>query len=138
MRKIESKQKNIVFIYCKDPVTIDKSSSWGDGNIQNFPKGVFLKLNVHSEVTHGVQPNEENTAPEGWLKGTRGIGYNKKPIWIGEKLFPGEIKIINTLDGQIEYNIGEDSYICYNGEDSPNIQDSWIQSVRELEKNYEF
>lgn len=64
MRKVESKQRNVKFSFCIEPVTIDKSAEWGPGNVQNFPDGVFFKHDPETdEITHGVQPNSDKTAP---------------------------------------------------------------------------
>jgi hypothetical protein len=48
MKKYNSKQKNAPFIWCPDPITIDKRSSWGntDDNLQVAPNGAFLKLSL--------------------------------------------------------------------------------------------
>lgn len=135
MKKIESNQRNIKFSFCSSPLTIDKSADWGEGNLQKFPNGVFLKHDESTfEITHGVQPNNIGTAPIGWTFDNK--GFKKLPIWIGEKLFPGERRMINTLDGEITYLVAEDSYVCYNGIETPDLEDVWIQSVKELEKNY--
>lgn len=43
--RVLSKQRNVRFIFCEDPITIDKRSSWGENsdNLQHGPNGAFLK-----------------------------------------------------------------------------------------------
>lgn len=139
LRLIHSKQQGVYFSYCPHPVTIDKSKDWGEGNKQCFPKGVFFKHdeNDANVVTHGVQPNEEGTAPVGWIKDYLGT-FEKKPILIGETLQPGQTKEINTLDGLINYEVKVTSVMCYNrNEDgSADMNDVYVQSLENLEKNY--
>ena len=80
MRKVESNQRNVKFSFCPNPVTIDKSADWGEGNLQQFPNGVFLKHDPDSdEITHGVQPNKEVTAPVGWTHDLS--NFKKLPIF---------------------------------------------------------
>lgn len=137
MRKIESNQRNINFSFCPSPVTIDKSSEWGPGNLQNFPDGVFLKHDdVTGEVTHGVQPNEDKSAPVGWTSDEN--GFKKLPIWLGKELEVGTVTGLETLDGPINYEVTEESYLCYNdnGNGEPNLGDSWAQTKVALDKNY--
>lgn len=135
MKQIESNQRNVNFSFCESPVTIDKSAAWGEGNLQNFPNGVFLKHDASGDVTHGVQPKEDMSAPIGWLKDEN--GFKKLPIWIGERLAPGTTKNLLTLDGPIDYLVAEDSFVCCNDSDGiPNMKDSWVQSVAEINKNY--
>ena len=138
MRKVESKQKDVKFSFCKEPVTIDKSSEWGEGNVQNFPNGVFFKHDSNTdEITHGVQPNEKGTAPVGWTHDLS--NFKKLPIWIGKELEVGSITGMETLDGSINYEVTEPSYLCYNdnGNNEPNLSDSWAQTIEAVEKNYE-
>ena len=75
MRRIESNQRNVEFIYCSSPVTIDKSSEWGEGNLQNFPNGVFLKVKPENNtiVTHGIEPNKLGDCPTGWIEDSYGF-----------------------------------------------------------------
>jgi len=137
IRKVSSKQNDVHFSYCPHPVTIDKSVEWGDGNVQQFPNGVFLKHeeNGSPNITHGVQPNEDSTAPVGWIKNHLGT-YEKKPIFIGEKLEEGMVRQIDTLDGPIEYVVREPSIMCWNGDEEPNLKDCYIQPIKNLEANY--
>ena len=65
MIKAISRKGRVRHIYCAHPMTLDKSSSWGPGNVQHFPNGCFLQLNEQGEVTHGVQANASGTAPVG-------------------------------------------------------------------------
>lgn len=139
MRLIRSKQRNVPFVFCASPVTIDKSADWGPGNLQNAPNGAFLKMSSPTEVSHLVQPNEDKTAPIGWVPGDGSGLFNKAPIWVEEEILqPGTSRDVNTLDGMIVYQVREPSMICYNGDEKvANIYDGWIQTVRELTKNYE-
>lgn len=139
IKKVESNQRNIKFSFCKEPVTIDKSSEWGDGNLQNFPLGVFFKHDLLTdEVTHGVQPNETGTAPVGWV--VDDSGFKKLPIHIGKELVVGTVTGITTLDGDINYEVTEPSFLCYNddGNNKPDLKDCWAQTLNSIQKNYIF
>jgi hypothetical protein len=135
--KVESRQQSVNFSFCSHPVTIDKSAEWGPNNIQNFPNGVFLKheSDLNSPITHGVQPNEDNTAPVGWKKNEDGT-YKKKAIFLYKILQPNQEVTIFTLDGAMDYQVNELSVICYNGDEEPNLNDVYIQSIENLKKNY--
>lgn len=138
MRKIKSKQENVKFSYCPNPVTIDKSASWGDGGIQDFPNGVFFKHDPITDViTHGVQPNEDDSAPVGWYEYHKGV-YNKLPIFVDDNaLSISSIVSINTLDGLINYVVNEPSRIVCNMDNGvPNLKDCGVMTVKEIEKNY--
>lgn len=144
MRLIHGKQKNVLFIWCSSPINIDKSSEWGPNNHQFAPNGAFLKVNEGEEgeqlsVSHLVQPNESGSAPLGWFE-TSPNRYDKCPIWVEDEALPiGEVKTITTADGVINYEVKEESYVCYNNTASgADIADSWIQTADNLRKNYEF
>jgi hypothetical protein len=142
MRLIQSKQRNVMFVFCASPITIDKRAEWGpDGsNLQEAPNGAFLKMNSPTEVSHLVQPNEDKTAPVGWVPGDSPGLYTKSPIWVeDEVLQPGTTVSMMTLDGPMTYVPREESVVCYNGDvNGPNLQDGWIQTLKNLSKNYEF
>jgi hypothetical protein len=137
MRKVKSRQKKVKFSFCKAPVTIDKSASWGPGNFQNFPDGVFFKHDDKNSgvVTHGVQPNAEKTAPIGWEKNAKGT-FDKLPIWVDKKVITEGTVTMQTKDGEINYEIKAPSCKVYNGADKPDLTDGWIMKVGELIKNY--
>lgn len=131
------------FLPCKCPITIDKRKDWGDNenNFQRAPSGAFLKVG-NNEITHLVQPNEDFTAPIGWRRYHIPVGdaYEKLPIWVSTKAYvKGDVVTLDTADGLIVYDVKEESYICYNdlnGEHNP--ADAWVQTRKELEKNYLF
>jgi len=142
MRKINSKQTLVKFVWCESPITIDKS--WG---FQDAPNGAFLKLNSEcTVVSHLVQPNADKTAPVGWIPSTDEVivkndlkgFFDKAPIWVSEDVINNQECKLKTLDGPITYNITEPSVICCNGVDEPDFEDCWVQTVKELEKNYEY
>jgi hypothetical protein len=151
MKKYNSKQKNVPFIWCPDPITIDKRSSWGntDDNLQVAPNGAFLKLMNNSNncisiiptISHLVQPKEDKSAPVGWVPTLFFPGlFDKEPIWVEDIIVPaGDNYEFQTADGKMVYCLDEDAKVCYNclenGE--PNYEDGWIQTVSEIEKNYE-
>lgn len=143
MKLIQSRQESVLFLFCPSPVTIDKRKSWGDSdaNFQKAPNGAFLKVLNDNIVSSLVQPNEDKTAPVGWVA-TSTPGYFKKaPIWVGRRVESGEKVSIKTLDSPepIEYTATEESYICYNDlNGSPDIDDCWIQKGSALAKNYYF
>jgi hypothetical protein len=85
MKLVSSRQKNVTFIKCFDPLTIDKSKSWGPNNFQAAPKGAFLKMKNDSTVSHLVQPNADFSAPIGWVYTGNGNLYDKAPIFVGGK-----------------------------------------------------
>jgi hypothetical protein len=141
MRQIQSKQRNVEFFFCPSPCTIDKSSEWGPGNHQVAPNGAFMKINEGDAktISHLVQPNNDKTAPIGWVK-TGFNSFDKAPIWVAESaLIVGETVHIDTLDGPINYEVKEEAYICANDLDGePNPVDQWAQTRTNLDKNYEF
>lgn len=142
MKKIDSHQRNIRFIFCGSPVTIDKRAAWGNNadNLQQGPNGAFLKMKNETEVSHLVQPNADKTAPVGWIQGDGPGLFHKEPIWVDEEVLqPGTVKPIMTLDGPIEYEVKTLSQVCYNDKGNlPNQEDSWVQSVEDIKKNYVF
>lgn len=150
MRFVTSKQVNIPFIFCPDPVVIDKRKSWGESedNFQKAPNGAFLKMKDSKTVSHLVQPNSDKTAPVGWVYSGQGNYYDKLPIFVGEKLNKGETKRVKTLDGEIDYEAKEDSWVVYNvknitnhgeyGGYEPDLDDCWVQKESDLIKNYNF
>lgn len=139
--RVKSKQENVEFVYSPNPITIDKSKSWGEGSIQNFPNGAYLKLN-DGVVSHGVQPNDDNTAPVGWYKNKNG-SYNKKDIFV-VSLLPfksDDIKTveISTLDGVMNYDIKKPSVIvAQNVNGTPDLKDIWTMTLDDLNKFYHF
>jgi hypothetical protein len=137
MKKVKSKQV-AEFVFCKDPMTIDKRASWGDSpdNFRRAPNGAFLKLSG-DKVANLVQPNEDFSAPVGWIH-VEGRNFAKEDIWV-EEIEEGVTEVtLKTLDGPITYTISEPSVICYNGQDEPNLKDCWIQTISNLKKNYEY
>jgi hypothetical protein len=133
-----SKQKDIKFSWCAMPVTVDLSSLWGEGNLQSFPSGVFLKHDAEGTITHGVQPKEDNSAPVGWIRQEDGL-YCKEGIWVLEKLEVGHTVNIDTLDGEMNCVITKPSYLVANGTpEEPNQRDTWSQFTTDLVKNYNF
>lgn len=136
MKKVSSKQAGVRFAFCPDPVTIDKSASWGEGNFQDFPNGVFLKFKDDGTISHGVQPNEKGDAPVGWQPTDNPELFDKLSIWVGEKVPAGEKRTISTLDGVMDYNFKEDSYLCYNGDEEANLEDCWVIKESDIVENY--
>lgn len=133
-----SNQKDVDFVFCPHPVTIDKSAEWGAGNIQQFPDGVFLKKNAEGIITHGVQPNEDSTAPVGWEIQPDGF-YTKKPIWFLETLVAGKNISLDTLDGPINYEVKEASVLVAQDVDGqPNMKDTWVVSQEAFNRDYYF
>lgn len=127
-----------MFVLLMSAFIIDKSKSWGPGNKQEFPNGGFIKLKSATEASHGVQANEDFSAPVGWSSNGDGT-YDKLPIHVtGEVIQPSDIPVsLDTLDGKMEYIVTEPSMICFNDKDGePNLQDCWIQKVSDIEKNY--
>jgi hypothetical protein len=147
MIKARAKQKNIMFIKLDSPTTIDKRKNWGkkNKNFQNFPNGVFIKCDENFNGSHGVQPNDNGDAPKGWEKTDKVGFFDKKDIWIDPNVIhpnkeedPINVVTIATLDGVIQYEIKEPSCFVFNMKEdgSIDVEDSWIQTVKELEKNY--
>lgn len=141
MRLVKSKQVGVAFIKCPDPVTIDKSKSWGadPSNFQKALNGAFLKMKNASTVSHLVQPNADFSAPVGWEWSGEGNLYDKLPIFVGELVPAGEPKALKTLDGEIAYLSDEDSYVVCNRKDNaPDLDDCWCIKKSQLIKDYEF
>lgn len=141
MKLVKSKQRGVKFIWCSSPITIDKRAAWGDSadNLQIAKDGAFLKINDDGSVSHLVQPNADKTAPIGWHKSDDGIGYDKLPIWVADEVLEaGTVHKMNTADGPIEYSVTEPSRVCYNDNGGqPNMSDGWVQTEKNLAKNYE-
>lgn len=144
MRKVESKQRQVIFSYCPHPVTVDKSAEWGEGNLQHFPNGVFLKHGDDNIITHGVQPKEDASAPIGWVRSFETHSqdeFDKAPIFVNDafELTIGETYGMLTKDGRVEYDVTEESRVVYNmrPDGEPDLTDGWVVTVRELEKSYE-
>jgi len=109
----------------------------GEENLQKAPNGAFLKFSSDTEVSHLVQPNDDKTAPVGWVVGDKAGLFHKAPIWIGEVLEVGTTKELSTLDGDIKYDITEPSMVCYNDRNGePDLSDAWVQSIAQIKKNY--
>jgi hypothetical protein len=140
MKKIQSTQRNVSFVFCPSPVTIDKRGEWGDNadNLQHGAGGAFLKMKDQTTVSHLVQPNEDKTAPIGWVVGSGPGLFDKTPIWIEEEVLPvGSTKVLQTLDGVMSYEVKKPSVVCYNDLDGkPNQKDSWAQTLDNLRSNY--
>lgn len=146
MRYVTSKQVGVPFVFCPSPVTIDKRAAWGPmaDNLQEAPNGAFMKMNKVSgkvdEVSHLVQPNVDKSAPVGWMAGAEVGLFDKLPIWVDEKVLqPGTKKEVNGLDGVMTYEVQEPSVVTYNGDESgPDLTDDWVQTVKNVQKNYNF
>ncbi len=139
MKLIQSNQKNVAFVFCSSPITIDKSDSWGAGNLQQAPNGAYLKMSSATEISHLVQPNADMTAPIGWVPGSAPGLFNKAPIWVDDQhvLQPGDRKELMTADGPIDYEVREPSMVCYNDQNgAPNLDDAWVQKLSDIKKNY--
>jgi hypothetical protein len=142
MRRILSKQRNVVFVFCASPITIDKRGDWGDyaDNLQIASDGAFLKMKSPTEVSHLVQPNADKTAPIGWVAGDGPGLFSKLPIWVTDEIIPANTDVkINTLDGELNYRYTTPSMVTYNGdENGPNLNDGWLTTIKDLQKNYEY
>lgn len=139
MRRVTSKQVGVPFVWCADPVTIDKRAAWGDtaDNMQVGPNGAFLKMKSNTEISHLVQPNTDKTAPVGWVPGSTPGLFDKSPIYLGEQVNPGSSITIKTLDGEMTYTPTELSVVCANEKNGePDLNDQWLQTVANVEKNY--
>lgn len=150
MKKATATQKSIRFVWCASPITIDKSKSWGEGNLQVANDGAYLRLqDDFVTVSHLVQPNADKTAPIGWkpmVKPTVGVipgFFDKNDIWVvtdeGNNLLVlnnQEFKL-KTLDGEMIYNITEPTVIvCNDNNGEPNMEDAWVIKLKDFEKNY--
>jgi len=142
MRLIESKQKNVLFIFCANPCTIDKKDWGSKNNMQIAPDGAFFKINEGNEMTvsHLVQPDKEFIAPIGWMKKEEANRYDKAPIWVEDDhpLEVGSVVTVDTADGKISYEVKETSYLCYNNDKDGRPSDCWVQTEKNLKKNYDF
>lgn len=137
--RVLSKQQNVPFVFCPDPITIDKRKAWGDGsdNLQHATNGAFLKMKSATEISHLVQPNADNSAPIGWVPGSVPGLFDKSPIHIIRRVEAGTNVELQTADGKINYEVKEPSaVVCNDINGQPNESDSWVQVWREVEKNY--
>jgi hypothetical protein len=139
--KVLSRQCNVKFLWCGSPVTIDKRADWGAGaeNLQVAPRGAFLKVSGDGvSVTHLVQPNDDLSAPVGWVPSICPGTFDKAPIFVVERVGVerGSVSVVG-LDGPMNYEIKEPSVVvCNLVGDVPNLNDCWVQTVANLEKNY--
>ncbi len=142
MRFVQSRQVSVAFVFCPSPIVIDKRAEWGQDptNLQEAPNGAFLKMSSPTEVSHLVHPNADKSAPVGWVQGDGPGLFDKSPIWVEDEILqPGTTKLMQTLDGDLNYDINEPSVVCYNGDlNGPNLSDGWVQTIRNVEKNYDF
>ena len=139
MKKLLSLQRDVRFIWCGDPITLDKRKSWGDNedNYQLGQNGAFLKMKSDTEVNHLVQPNEDKSAPVGWIKGSGEGFFDKCPIYLIRRVDAGETVALDTLDGKIVYEVKEPSAVVCNEKDgAPDLLDQWVQKMSDIEKNY--
>lgn len=135
---LKSKQEKVLFIKNKYPFVIDKSKDWGPDSLQNFPNGGWLKLNDKNEVLHGVQDIGDWSSLIGWEPDdNENYGYFKKsPIFLIKQLSLGKHKI-QTLDGIINYEVKENSYlVCNMIKGLKDLNDIYIITKSELLKNY--
>jgi hypothetical protein len=136
MFKAISRKGRVRHIFCPHPMTLDKSSSWGPGNVQHFPNGCYLQLNERGEVTHGVQPNAARTAPIGWHH-VEGEFYEKDLVW-AEHRTESSVKLM-TLDGPMTYDNHESNgFVLYNAtpEGDPDYDDPWFMSAKKFHRVY--
>lgn len=152
--KIESKQKNVKFIFCSSPITIDKSKEWGGDNLQVAENVAWLKINenivktpakhwrdseenvIIEEVSHLVQHDDCRNCPVGWYKENLANRFSKLPIWVCKIKDQNQITI-QTLDGPMTYKVDENSILCandLNGE--ANMNDMWVSDEKTVSKNY--
>lgn len=140
MRLITSKQTGVRFAKCNSPVIIDKSASWGAGNRQEAPNGAFLKMDdAGLTVSHLVQPNDDWSAPIGWVPTDKAGIFDKAPIWVTDEVLDVGAKVaVNTADGPMNYDVAEPSMVCFNSgaDGQPNSDDGWVQTLVNLKKNY--
>lgn len=135
MKKIIALQKNVTFVFCPHPVTIDKSKEWGEGNYQDFQNGVFLKINYENGfISHGVQPSSDLKNPVGWIK-TEGNKFSKKDAWYIKELKPNTTETIETID----YEVKEPAVLlCQDLKGQANFKDMWVLPLRNFERFYRF
>lgn len=123
-------------IFVEYPMTLDKSKDWGEGNIQEFPNGGFLQFQ-NGKITHGVQPNEDLSAPIGWVKTDEQDIFKKKNIYAVQNKFP--IVQLKTKDGDMEYqNPNKNGWVCFNQleNNTPDTTDSWFVTNDQFQKLY--
>lgn len=146
MKLVQSTQKNVRFIFCPNPVTVDKSLEWGEGNLQVAKEYAFLKLkNDGFTVANLVQSNKSKSAPVGWIRSSEidEIGFfNKKPILVDDSTIyqPGESVELETLDGKMKYSFDKSFVIVYNSTDEGELdqKDCWAMTLENLKKNYDY
>lgn len=147
MQRVVSKQTDVLFVYCPDPITIDKRADWKDwglDNLQSAPNGAFLKIiptpcssSGAMVVSHLVQSNADKTAPIGWIPGSGPGLFSKAPIYIGDLVHVGTTVNIHTLDGPMSFTPTELSAVCANEKDGkPDLNDMWVNTLTNIIKHY--
>lgn len=120
--------------WVSDPITLDKSESWGEGNIQQHKKGCWIQLKEKtlkgvSEISHLVAGDSKN--PVGWEP--RITGEYVTDLWVKLPIMAKQISeknvILDTLDGTMSYdNPDGDGWIAFNlnKDGTRNENDSWF------------
>ena len=136
MKRYRSLQPPARFVRFTSPMVLDRSAEWGPGSVQSFPNGAFLRLRSNDEVSHGIQPNEDFSAPVGWEPTAKRGLFRKKDI-SAERIEGSGSIVITTLDGPVSCPLP--CYLCanlnYHGEPDPH--DRWPRPVAEFEAAYQ-
>ena len=156
MKKYKKKDDNgVLMIKVDDPITLDKSAEWGEGNVQSHDEGCWIQLSnetIEGTEVFGVSHLVANVSlsgvdiPVGWKHAKNPFNeertetqiFNKLPVFAEQETVANIVRL-ETLDGKMEYdNAGKDGWILYNGLDGkPDQKDPWFMKDEQFKNTYE-
>ena len=141
----KSDEPKLMF-WCEDPITLDKSTSWGEGNLQEHKNGCWIQINDNDKVICLVAGTKES--PVGWKQHNPFEGLMpdewESNLWIKNPFKAEQVTInpvkLDTLDGPMEYeNPSNDGWVLWNIKEDGEVDtnDSWFMSNAEFTEVYE-
>jgi hypothetical protein len=135
-----------MMFWCADPISLDKSTSWGEGNKQEHLKGCWVQINDKDTVAHLVAGDEHN--PVGWTSHNPFEGLMpdewSSNLWTKNPIKAEQVGInpveLDTLDGPMEYaNPNNDGWVLWNLEEDGevDVKDTWFMPNTDFTKVYE-
>lgn len=141
----KKKDEPTLMFWVSEPIVLDKSKNWGEGNIQKHKDGCWVQIK-NGKVSHLVAGDEFE--PVGWSKynfskGTPYTMINSNLFWKrpvrAEQIYAPTVKM-KTLDGEMDYdNSTRDGWVIYNTDmcGDPNFEDGWFMTNTDFKTQYE-
>lgn len=142
-RRYRSTSPPRMHFFCSSPIMIDKSASWGEGNVQSHPNGAWVQIR-DGKVSHLV--DDDNGSPRGWQP-----HFNPNPLL--DSLFTkrdvyaifvpevSQLGVVKTKDGEMHYNptkYPNGAYLVFNIKDEKlDETDPWLVDTDTFESSYE-